>query len=142
NVRSAWAFTLWGDPTLRFPVSESPSLAPVRHQVRGNTIVVSLPETAYDKVTTAKFQAQMRPNARLAGLLRIDGDENNRRMVPFIFAEVGLPRAPEGKQPKLRTRLPANNWVFCWDGRRRCGYLLVTPRPKDERELRFHVQWE
>src|SRR5262249_13115883 len=81
NVRSAWAFTLWGDPTLRLPVNESPSLAPVRHKVRGNTITVTLPETAYDQVTTAKFQAQMRPNARLAGLLRKDADENNRRMV-------------------------------------------------------------
>src|SRR5262249_12775674 len=49
NLRSAWAFTLWGDPTLKLPRPDQPEdvLAPVRHRVHGNTIVVSLPETAH-----------------------------------------------------------------------------------------------
>ena len=61
--------------------------------------------------------------------------------MPFVFAEVALPRAPAGREPRLHSRLPASHWVFCWDGRRRCGYLLATPRAKDGDELRFHVEW-
>jgi hypothetical protein len=84
----------------------------------------------------------MRPNARLAGLLSKDPDEDGRRLVPFLFAEVHLPKVPRDKVPQLRSRLPASHWVFCWDQRRQRGYLLVTPRPKDEKELRFQVEWE
>jgi hypothetical protein len=62
--------------------------------------------------------------------------------VPFIFAEVKLPEAPAGKTPRLHSRLPEKNWVFCWDGRRACGYLLVAPRGKSQNELRFRIRWE
>ena len=44
--------------------------------------------------------------------------------------------------PRLASKLPATHWVFCWDERRRVGYLLATPRARDTRELRFHVQWQ
>ena len=37
----------------------------------------------------------------------------------------------------LRSRIPSDNWVFCWDARRNVGYLLVTPRAKDREALRF-----
>jgi hypothetical protein len=43
--------------------------------------------------------------------------------------------------PRLKSRLPSRNWVFNWDARRRCGYLLAVPRAKDADELRFHVTW-
>jgi hypothetical protein len=142
NLRSAWAFTLWGDPTLQLPAPAAPdALAGVQHEVHGHSIIIKLPDTSYEKVTNGEFRAQMRPNARLAGLLRKD-DDSGRHMVPFVFAEVHMPKAPANQTPRLRTRLPEANWVFCWDERRRCGYLLVTPRPRDERELRFHVEWE
>jgi hypothetical protein len=55
---------------------------------------------------------------------------------------VSLPHAPRGKEPRLTSKLPANRWVFCWDARRRCGYLLATPRASDHDELRFHVSWD
>jgi hypothetical protein len=143
NLRAAWAFTLWGDPTLKLPQPERPAgaLTGVRHEVQGNTIVVSLPERAHDKVTSNKFQVQMPPNARLAGLIRKEGDESEKPLVPFVFAEVSLPQAPAGRVPELRSRLPGSHYVFCWDERRRTGYLLVTPRARDEKELRFHVAW-
>lgn len=140
NHRSAWAFTLWGDPTLKLPRSPVTEARPgVRHEVRGNSIIVHLPDTPHDKVVNGDFRALMRPNARLAGLIRRDDD--GKRLVPFVFAEVRLPKAPPHHVPRLSSRLPEDNWVFCWDERRRCGYLLVTPRPRDERELRFRVDW-
>ncbi len=144
NLRSAWAFTLWGDPTLTFPRPEVPAdaLAPIRHEVKGDTIVVALPEMAYEKVSVGRFQAQMRPNARLAGLLRKDVGEETETLVPFVFAEVALPKGPADKTPRLRSKLSDKNWVFCWDARRRCGYLLITPRAQDQKELRFKVEWE
>jgi hypothetical protein len=142
NLRSAWAFTLWGDPTVRLPRPETAdALAAVRHEVHGHTITVTLPETAYDPVKIDRFRAEMRPNARLAGLLRAK-QEDGSHLVPFVFAEVALPKGPPNRTPRLHSRVPESHWVFCWDERRRCGYLLVTPRPRDQKELRFHIDWE
>jgi hypothetical protein len=144
NLRAAWAFTLWGDPTLTLPRPERPpgALAGVKHEVQGNSIVVSLPEKKHDKVASNKFQVEMPPNARLAGLIRKEADDAERPLVPFVFAEVSLPKAPAGRVPELHSKLPASHYVFCWDERRRTGYLLVTPRARDERELRFSVSWK
>jgi hypothetical protein len=141
NHRAAWAFTLWGDPTFRLPRPGAPSsaLSAVRHEVTGNVIVVDLPTERHDEVTTAKYQVRMPPNSRLAGLVRKMKEEDGQALVPFVFAEVRLPRA--GQAPRLRTRLPASRWVFVWDQRRRTGYLLAAPRPQDRGELRFHVEW-
>jgi hypothetical protein len=144
NLRAAWAFTLWGDPTLTLPRPERPAdaLPPVRHEVQGNTIVVSLPEKRHEKVESSKFHVEMPPNARLAGLIRKEGKDDDKPLVPFVFVEVALPRAPPGQVPELRGKVPASHYVFTWDERRRTGYLLVTPRARDENELRFHVTWK
>src|SRR5439155_17174198 len=42
NLRSAWAFTLWGDPTLHLPEPDHPgnALPVVHHEVHGNVIVL------------------------------------------------------------------------------------------------------
>jgi hypothetical protein len=144
NLRAAWAFTLWGDPTLELPRPEAPesALPGLRHEVMGNTIVLSLPPEALARVKTDRYQVAMPPNARLAGLVRKAADEDGQPLVPFVFAEVHLPRGRPGRTPCLHSRLPARRWVFCWDERRRCGYLLATPRACDTRELRFHVKWQ
>jgi hypothetical protein len=143
NLRSAWAFTLWGDPTLTLPRPEAPSeaLDAVRHEVRGNTIAISLPDSPHARDPTGKYQAQILPNERLAGLLTRQPGEATRHLVPLVFAEVRLPNAPPGAKPVLRSRLPSRRWVFCWDSRRNCGYLLASPRSTDRDELRFHVDW-
>jgi hypothetical protein len=144
NLRAAWSFTLWGDPTLRLPRPHAAedALAPVRHEVRGKTIVLSLPPEPLDKVKSARYQAQLPPNARLAGLVRKEGDADGQPLVPFVFAEVHLPKGPPGGTPVLTSRWPSSHWVFCWDARRRSGYLLATPRESDREELRFHVEWQ
>ncbi len=144
NVRSAWAFTLWGDPTLKLPHPPKPegALEPVRHEVRGSTLTVTLPDTAFEKVKVGKYEAQMRPNGRLAGLLTMSAaDEDIRNLVPFVFAEVTFPNTPAGKTPALTSRLGERNWVFVWDPRRQVGYLLMTPRNREQREVRFQVAW-
>ena len=147
NVRSAWAFTLWGDPTLRLPLPEPPPaehrIAPVRHEVRGSSIVLTLPDKAYPEVKVGKYEANMLPNARLAGLLTASmEDENRRKLVPFVFAEVALPGARPGLKPQLSSTVSERSYVFTWDERRKTGYLLVTPRTsKEPRELRFKVEW-
>jgi hypothetical protein len=145
NLRAAWAFTLWGDPTLQLPLPERPACArpAVRHEVLGNTIVLDVPAQTHDPVQTDKYQATIPANARLAGLLRKEKNEDDRKpLVPLVFAEVHLPRARAGQAPSLTSRLPSSRWVFCWDERRRCGYLLASPRPQDTGELRFHVHWQ
>ncbi len=145
NLRSSWAFSLWGDPTLKFssPVLPEDTLPSVRQAVQGHTIIITLPDARYRKAISNQYQAEMSPNGRLAGLITLDEDEENvKHLVPFIFAEVQLPKAPAEKTPRLRSRLPESRWVFNWDARRKCGYLLFMPRSKDQGELRFNVDWQ
>ncbi len=144
NVRAAWAFTLWGDPTLHLPRPETQQEVrePIRQEVHGHTIALKLPPERLEKVKSSRFQAQMPPNARLAGLVRKTGDEDGQPLVPLVFAEVHLPKIPAGQAPKLHSRLPDSHWVFTWDACRRTGYLLATPRSRDAEELRFHVEWQ
>jgi hypothetical protein len=144
NQRAAWAFSLWGDPTLSLPAPPAPTDArpSVQHEVHGNTIVLHVPEQPLDRVQTAKYQVQIPANGRLAGMVRKDDDDNSQPLVPFLFAEVHLPKAPDGKQPVLKSKFPATRQVFCWDARRKSGYLLVEPHSLDDTELRFHITWE
>lgn len=143
NLRSAWAFTLWGDPTLQLPRPAAPAdaLPAVRHEVQGDTILVHLPAGRHERVTSSRYRTEMMPNARLAGLLRKERGEEGVALAPLVFAEVRLPNAEPGRVPRLVSKLPADRYVFCWDGRRGCGYLLVTPGPQAARELRFRVEW-
>jgi hypothetical protein len=143
NLRAAWAFTLWGDPTLEMPRPERPAdaVTPITHTVHGDTIVVNVPDTQHEKVQSGKYLARMPANARLAGLLRKEKEEDGQPLVPFVFAEIRLPKAKAGFTPQLSSRLPSSQWVFNWDARRGVGYLLAEPR-KDDTEVRFRVKWE
>jgi hypothetical protein len=142
SVRSAWAFTLWGDPTVKLPAPPPPpaGLERVRHRVEGKTLILSLPDEKHEKVAAGDYQAEARANVRLAGLCA-KGADDEHRLVPLVFVEAPLPGVPAGATPRLRGRLRDDAWVFLWDGRRRCGYLLVRPRAADHGELRFHVSW-
>jgi hypothetical protein len=139
NLRSAWAFTLWGDPTLTLPRPEPPAgaLPAVRVRVRDDRVVVRVPQEKHPPVQSGKYQAEVPANARLAGLLR-KGD-GEAPLVPFVFAEVRLtPPAPE-LVPTLTGALAESRRVFLWDARRGVGYLLAeAPRSK---ELHFRVEW-
>jgi hypothetical protein len=143
NLRSAWAFSLWGDPTLKLPLPASRAEArpPVQHQLHGNTIVISLPESEDKKLRTPSYAAPLRANTYLAGLIG-KADSDQKTLVPFLFAEIALPKGPANETPRLHSRLPESHYVFTWDGRRRCGYLLILLRERDQHELRFHIDWE
>ncbi len=145
NVRSAWAFTLWGDPTLKLPHPEPPrdALPGVRHQVKNDVILLARPEERYEQMKTEKHLARMWPNARLAGLVTKAGEDEDRNLVPLLFAEVRLTPPAPGRTPHLRSRVPSNNYVFVWDGRRDTGYLLALPpaRERERGDLRFEVTW-
>jgi hypothetical protein len=143
NLRAAWAFTLWGDPTLELPRPVAPADARpvVRHQVDGDTIRLIPPAVPHERVASAKYRADLYPNARLAGLLHKDGAD--AVLAPFLFAEIPLPDAPSDAVPTLTSRLPASRFVFLWDARRRTGYLLAEPTPGlVGKELRFRVTWQ
>jgi hypothetical protein len=144
NIRSAWAFSLWGDPTLQMPrpKRQAEGLLSVSHAIHGNVIELRQPAEPYEIVVSERYQTQMLPNARLAGLLQKKGDSSQRQLVRLLFAEILLPNAPKGARPRLQGHVPDDHWVFLWDSRRKCGYLLVTPRPKDTATMRFHVHWE
>ena len=143
NKRASWAFSLWGDPTLKLPRPDRPAAAlPIlKCEAKTNSITVTLPDERYPTVEVGPYRADLWPNGRLAGLLTRDKDDT-RHMVPFAFAEVYLPKTPAGHVPRLSSRTPSSNWVFQWDGRRQVGYLLVLPRKADKNEVRFKVTYE
>jgi len=140
NMRSSWAFSLWGDPTLELPLPERPAgnHAAVRPVVNGSSIMIEVPAAGFERVASGKYAATTRPNTRLAGLLRAGDEAGESKLVSFVFAEVELP-ARNDRTPKLTSKLPAENWAFAWDARRSVGYLLVLLRPKDVGALRFTV---
>jgi hypothetical protein len=144
NVRSAWAFTLWGDPTLKLPRPTPPAdaLAGVRHSVRDGAITLTRPKEMYERINTEKHTARSWPNGRLAGLVTPTGEVDERQLVPFLFAEVHLTPPAPGRVPHLDSRVPERNYVFVWDGRRDCGYLLVIPPARLTGALKFEVSWE
>lgn len=143
SLRAAWAFTLWGDPTVKLPrpEGEPPPYDAVRPRVRGNTIAFELPPRKLDGVRSDKYRAEAFPNSRLAGLLGKE-QEAGKTLQPMVFAEVELPNVPDGKKPHLSSKLPARNWVFTWDGRLKRGYLLAVPRSKNPEELSFVYRWD
>jgi hypothetical protein len=142
NIRTSWAFTLWGDPTLRFPEPPLPPAAVprVKHQVQGNTIRISVPDVPHEKSSVGRYETEIWANSRIGGLLRTR-DAGSKQLVPLVFTEIHLPQVPPAKTPVLSSRLPGRNWVFGWDARRRCGYLLAAPRARDA-ELLFRVLWD
>jgi hypothetical protein len=143
NVRSAWAFSLWGDPTLKLPRPSAPkdSRPVIRAEGFSNRIVLSLPEEHYPKVTTPRYQVTHWPNGRLAGLLTRQEGDPRKTLVPMVFAQVRL-KAHGTKTPRLTSRVPADHWVFLWDRRLHTGYLLVRPRRRDQGTIRFGISWE
>jgi hypothetical protein len=137
NIRSAWAFTLWGDPTLRFPLpAHAPELAAIGHSTRGRTLTITLPELRHDRVTSGAYEARMPPNARLAGLMSMDEEEDRQKLVPLAFVEVAFKVAPS--TPTVTSRLPQKDWIFLWDERRSAGYLLVRIGNREKPKLEFH----
>jgi hypothetical protein len=142
NQRSAWAFTLWGDPSLKLPAPPTDdSASSVKSKVIDNTITLSVPAAAAQASRSGVYQAVYRPNSRLAGLIRT-GDDGEKKLTPMAFSEIALPNAPPNAEPRLRSKLPDSNWVFIWDARRRTGWLLVALPATAEREIRFHIDWK
>jgi hypothetical protein len=137
NIRSAWAFTLWGDPTFRFPVpARSPDLAAIGHGAHGRTLAITLPELRHDRVTSGAYEARMPPNARLAGLMSMDEEDDRQDLVPLAFVEVAFKAA--SAPPTVTSRLPQKDWIFLWDERRSTGYLLVRIGRREKPKLEFH----
>ena len=114
-MRTAWAFTLWGDPTLKLPRpadagrTRCRTFAMRRPAIRSPSRCRTEP---HEKVKSAKYQVEMLPNARLAGLLRKEKDDDGQPLVPFVFAEVQLPKAQAGCEPMLHSKMASSRWVF------------------------------
>jgi hypothetical protein len=141
NLRSAWAFTLWGDPSLRLPAPPTPDGASeaAHYRIHGDTITLTAPPAAGAEAS-GKFRVPYMPNERLAGLVRPAADDD-KKLVPFLFAEVKLPNGPPGATPRLETKLAESSWTFVWDARRQAGYVLALPHD-GARDVRFRVTWE
>lgn len=141
--RSAWSFTLWGDPTTRLPAPPFPHnrRPAIRTIIHDNRITLRLPKESYEEVRTDKYTARLWPNGRLAGYLTKSAGEGPRRLQPLVFAEVALPGARGKPAPRLHGNLDRKRWVFLWDGRRGTGYVLMIPPVNPQPETHFHVKW-
>jgi hypothetical protein len=123
------------------PTAPSDALPSVWHEVSGDRILLHLPKERHERVTSKQYRTDMMPNARLAGLLRKEKGEDGLALAPFVFAEISLPNAEPGRTPRLHSKLSNDRYVFCWDRRRNCGYLLATPSAHSDGELSFRVEW-
>ena len=143
NRRSAWAFTLWGDPTLRLPAPARPAAARAafRAEVKDNDVKLRLPKERLPTVSVGDYEANPWPNTRLAGLVRPSGEGQGGTLAPLVFAEVRFADDHGGREPRLHTKLPRKRWIFHWDPSRKVGYLLVLP-PADAAELDFRASWQ
>jgi hypothetical protein len=143
NVRSAWAFTLWGDPTLKLPKPQPPrdTLPGVRSEVKDDVVTIVRPEQMYEKMKTENHVGTIWPNARLAGLVTKPDEDKDRRLIPLLFAEVKLSPPAARKVPRLVGRVSGNSYAFVWDARRESGYLLVVPPSRQTGDLKFEVRW-
>ncbi len=141
SVRSAWAFTLWGDPTLTLPPPPKPAepLAHVRASVKGSRITLSIPEATYEPIATEKYTAQIWPNGRLAGYVNKGETDGRRKLVPLVFAEVKLSGKEGQPAPRLRSKLPEDHWAFAWDQRRGTFYVVALPRARDKKQIVFEI---
>lgn len=143
NRRAAWTFTLWGDPTLNLPRPTPPAdaLPPLKYEVTKSRLILTLPAKRYPSTEVGVYRSEMWPGGRLAGLFSSD-DDANRHLIPFAFAEVGIPDAPDGKAPRLTSKVPARNYLLKWDARRKVAYLLLLPRAKDTGTIEFQIHWD
>lgn len=140
NLRSMWGFALWGDPLLRLPAPpHGPALPPVRHEVKGDRLLVKLPAERHPCHGAGDYHARIWPGARLGGLYRKIENGRERELVPLVFVEFHVPNR-RGQRLHLQSRLPAENWVLSWDQRRGVGYLLIRPRNRDTGTLRFEIR--
>ncbi|HEX4609841.1 MAG TPA: hypothetical protein VH092_16710 [Urbifossiella sp.] len=144
NRRAAYTFALWGDPTAHLPTPTPPADALPRLRSSGNksSITLKLPEQKYPTTEVMPYRAEMWPGGRLAGLYSFDGEDEGKSLIPLAFAEIAIPDAPAGKVPHLSSRVPARNYVFRWDARRKVAYILLLPRDKDVNDVEFRVHWE
>jgi hypothetical protein len=142
NVRAAWAFTLWGDPTFRLPGNPTPDLPPITTTSASDKVTITIPTERLPALATAKYHATIPPNGRLAGLLHPAEKDKPQEMVPLVFAEVALKPASTDQQPKLTGQLPSARRVLLYDARRERGFLVLVPSGPGETVLKFRVQWE
>ncbi len=144
NRRAAYTFCLWGDPTSRLPTPTPGPDALPRLKASGSktAITIKLPEQKYPTTEVMPYRAEMYPGGRLAGLYSFEGEDEGKSLIPLAFAEVHIPDAPAGKVPHLSSRVPARNYVFKWDARRKVAYVLLLPRDKDVDEVEFRVHWD
>ncbi len=143
NRRAAWTFCLWGDPTVHLPppAPAKDALPRLKTTATKSAITMKMPEQRYPTTEVSPYRAEMWPGGRLAGLYAFD-EEDGKRLFPLAFAEVAIPDAPAGKTPHVSSRVPARNYVFKWDARRKVAYVLLLPREKDVEDVEFRLHWD
>jgi hypothetical protein len=142
NVRAAWAFTLWGDPTFRLGYKATPKLPAVTASASGDRLMVTIPADRLPELASPKYRATIPANGRLAGLLHTGEKGKQQEMVPLVFAEVSLKGGNGDLQPRLTGTLPAARRVLLHDARRDRGYVVLVPSSTGEVVYKFKVQWE
>lgn len=142
NRRSAWAFTLWGDPTLKLPTpARSEGARPaVRASVKDRHVTITLPEERLRSVRVKDYETTIWPNSRLAGLVRPRKETAGGTLAPLVFAELHLSDARAGREPVLHAKYARNRWVTGWDASRKTAYILIVP-PKEVDKLTFRISW-
>ena len=121
------------------PMPREDALTPLKYEASKSIITLTLPAKRYPATEVKPYRAEMWPGGRLAGIFT--KEEDARNLAPLAFVEASIPDSPAGKTPHLSSKMPARNYIFDWDPRRKVGYLLLLPREKDAGDLEFKVHW-
>lgn len=142
NRRSAWAFTLWGDPTLKLPIPPRPDTArpAVRASMKDQHLTITLPQEHLASVRVKDYATKIWPNSRLAGLVRPSKEGSVGTLAPLVFTELHFPNANADQEPVLHGKLAPKRWVMRWDASRKTAYLLLVP-PSNDAVLNFRILW-
>jgi len=131
SQRVALSFRLWGDPELEFfpEPRNDPAIAPVSAIWSGNKLIISLPPRRLPEVRNEEYVARMFPGSEAAGMVLHAEGESARRVAPFYFFVLPVPKAFAAKGPAGITHggKPTERVVFRSDPLGRFCYLLYYP---------------
>lgn len=120
TLRAALAFALWGDPTLRLPLSPGkPRLRSVQWSMGQNSLTLEIPDSRFEEVAVGRFRANPAPRAMLSGLVVREGEQLRVKDLYFTAARVSARAACA----------PASGWDVVSLYAPRTGTLFFLARP-------------
>jgi len=143
--RAALSFCLWGDPEIRITTgsTRNPKLQPLSAKfIAPDKISISTPKHRLPESRTEKYFVRMFPASQVAGIVKRTKTGEARRLTPFYFFRLPVPRGFDAQQYTNLQRKgeSPNRAVFITDAFERFLYVLYFPA-KEVKDDKFELQF-